>query len=425
MKHHLIGKKNIILLLIFFMMICTNAEEWEIVSEMPMPVKGGQAVVKDSLVYILGGYTDLTYEETNIVQVYNPRQNTWSVAVDTLKNPRYGHIALNYRHEMVIFGGVSENDSSLKMWNFTDPFYQYDFNANFNRKFATAQVNGNDLYLFGGYQPGYSQDDSTAFLPYIAEYHIPTSEFTFTDEGGYSNSQNPVQQISVLSGDNIFVMGGALNGIREDIYRFNMPGRSWGKMSNSLQDERAAGAAVLTIENRFAVIGGYNENTDALASVEEFEIFNEVPFSLGMLSELNTARSELTAVYFDTSIYVFGGQDILGNCLASVERLIIDPATTDIRPNVSSGPSGFQLYQNYPNPFNPKTVISYQLSAVSDVDLSIYNILGQKTAVLVFEQQSAGEYKIEWDAKNYSSGVYFCVLKTGMGIKMSKMILMR
>jgi flagellar hook assembly protein FlgD len=54
--------------------------------------------------------------------------------------------------------------------------------------------------------------------------------------------------------------------------------------------------------------------------------------------------------------------------------------------------------QNYPNPFNPKTAIGYQLSAVSTVELSIYNLLGQKVATLVSGKQAAGQHQIEWDA---------------------------
>ncbi len=58
----------------------------------------------------------------------------------------------------------------------------------------------------------------------------------------------------------------------------------------------------------------------------------------------------------------------------------------------------FQLDQNYPNPFNPVTAIGYRLAAVSQVDLGIYNILGQRVATLVSEQQNAGSYQVEWDA---------------------------
>jgi predicted phosphodiesterase len=67
----------------------------------------------------------------------------------------------------------------------------------------------------------------------------------------------------------------------------------------------------------------------------------------------------------------------------------------------------YQLFQNYPNPFNPATVISWQLPAGSDVDLSIYNILGEKVTNLVAERQKAGYHSVEWDASTFASGVYY------------------
>ncbi|MFC2084884.1 LVIVD repeat-containing protein, partial [Bacteroidota bacterium] len=63
-----------------------------------------------------------------------------------------------------------------------------------------------------------------------------------------------------------------------------------------------------------------------------------------------------------------------------------------------SVPSSFKLKQNYPNPFNPVTAIKYQLPQTTIVDLSIYNLLGQKVATLVSEEQPLGNYKVEWDA---------------------------
>ena len=88
-------------------------------------------------------------------------------------------------------------------------------------------------------------------------------------------------------------------------------------------------------------------------------------------------------------------------------------------------PGDFYLGQNYPNPFNPRTVIGYQLPASSHVDLSIYNLLGQKVATLVSERQSAGAYKVEWDAGKHSSGVYLCRLHAGSHIQTKKMILIK
>ena len=87
-------------------------------------------------------------------------------------------------------------------------------------------------------------------------------------------------------------------------------------------------------------------------------------------------------------------------------------------------PEQFALFQNYPNPFNPTTVISYQLPAVSEVDLSIYNILGQKVTTLVSEKQPAGTYKVEWDASSFSSGIYLYRLETDKGFVQSRKLIL-
>jgi predicted outer membrane repeat protein len=70
-------------------------------------------------------------------------------------------------------------------------------------------------------------------------------------------------------------------------------------------------------------------------------------------------------------------------------------------------PSEFMLAQNYPNPFNATTTIEYHLPTKSDVNLVIYNVIGQKIITIVSEKQSAGQYRHEWDASNMASGAYF------------------
>lgn len=71
-----------------------------------------------------------------------------------------------------------------------------------------------------------------------------------------------------------------------------------------------------------------------------------------------------------------------------------------------SAPEKFELFRNYPNPFNPVTVISYQLSVQSKVELKIYNMLGQEVAALVNTTQAPGYYPMSWNASGYSSGMY-------------------
>jgi parallel beta-helix repeat protein len=76
-------------------------------------------------------------------------------------------------------------------------------------------------------------------------------------------------------------------------------------------------------------------------------------------------------------------------------------------------PVCFSLSQNYPNPFNSRTVISYQLPTNNCVRLEIYNLLGQKVAMLVNSKQQAGRRSVVWDASGVTSGFYFYKLTSG------------
>ncbi|MCP4633433.1 MAG: T9SS type A sorting domain-containing protein [candidate division Zixibacteria bacterium] len=70
------------------------------------------------------------------------------------------------------------------------------------------------------------------------------------------------------------------------------------------------------------------------------------------------------------------------------------------------------LNQNYPNPFNATTNISFDLAQAGDVNLSVYNLQGQKVESLISDRMSAGNYTIRWDASMYSSGIYYYKLTT-------------
>jgi len=83
------------------------------------------------------------------------------------------------------------------------------------------------------------------------------------------------------------------------------------------------------------------------------------------------------------------------------------------------------LHQNYPNPFNPKTIINYELSITNDVDLSIYNVLGQKVVTLVAEKQIAGQHSIRWNASGLPNGIYYYRIKAGNFQNVKKMILLK
>jgi flagellar hook assembly protein FlgD len=88
------------------------------------------------------------------------------------------------------------------------------------------------------------------------------------------------------------------------------------------------------------------------------------------------------------------------------------------------------LSQNYPNPFNPQTVIQYALPHDCQVQVTIYNILGQKVRTLVNEYQKAGYKRVEWDSKSeqgeeVASGIYFYRIQAGEFGQVKKMVLIK
>jgi hypothetical protein len=90
----------------------------------------------------------------------------------------------------------------------------------------------------------------------------------------------------------------------------------------------------------------------------------------------------------------------------------------------------FNLSQNYPNPFNPETVIEYIISKNCQVEISIYNLVGQKVRTLLCEYQNAGEKKSTWDGRDnqgneLGSGIYFYRLQAGDFCQTKKMVLLR
>lgn len=88
-------------------------------------------------------------------------------------------------------------------------------------------------------------------------------------------------------------------------------------------------------------------------------------------------------------------------------------------------PLKYSLEQNYPNPFNPVTSINYQLAKNSEVILKVFDITGKEITTLVNQKQNAGYYKIEWDASQFSSGVYFYRLTASGFNEIKKMILLK
>lgn len=92
-----------------------------------------------------------------------------------------------------------------------------------------------------------------------------------------------------------------------------------------------------------------------------------------------------------------------------------DPVTAD----------RFSLSQNYPNPFNPATIINYTIPVSNHVNLSVYNLLGQKVATLVNGIKEAGRHQVMWETTGFPSGVYLYLIEVDNYQDCKKMILIK
>ena len=90
-----------------------------------------------------------------------------------------------------------------------------------------------------------------------------------------------------------------------------------------------------------------------------------------------------------------------------------------------NGPEQYSLDQNYPNPFNPSTLIKYSVAQDGFVNVSIFNLLGEKVATLVNSNMKAGSYELNFNASQLSSGVYFYSIEAGDFKAVRKMMLMK
>lgn len=77
----------------------------------------------------------------------------------------------------------------------------------------------------------------------------------------------------------------------------------------------------------------------------------------------------------------------------------------DVESISNETPTEFDLHQNYPNPFNPSTTIKYSIPKQSNVTLKVFDVLGSEVTTLVNKEQSQGNYEVEFDGSELTSGI--------------------
>jgi len=160
--------------------------------------------------------------------------------------------------------------------------------------------------------------------------------------------------------------------------------------------------------------GGTLVGTDSLGVF----LFSDEGDSLGSRNEglTNLNVHSFTA---DNNGYIYVGTD------NGLWKRPLSEIVTSIKEITTAFPSEFLLSQNYPNPFNPSTKIKYQVPQASQVQIKVFDVLGNEIETLVNEEKPAGTYELTWNAVNLPNGVYFYQLKAGEYTAVKKMILIK
>ncbi len=183
----------------------------------------------------------------------------------------------------------------------------------------------------------------------------------------------------------------------------------------------------------------FNQDSSSMGSNDDWDDWYELNFYMGEVSNTYSRvyyeSLPYTGTYYADAFPYYGtyngkeatiGNNATGTYLISVN--VQGPTSVE---EEDALPREFALDQNFPNPFNPVTTIQYRLKEPVHVNITIYNIMGQKVRTLVDVKQNTGSYAIQWNSvddfgQHVASGLYFYRIQAGdKFVKTNKMILMK
>ncbi|MBU2446710.1 MAG: carboxypeptidase regulatory-like domain-containing protein [Bacteroidetes bacterium] len=178
------------------------------------------------------------------------------------------------------------------------------------------------------------------------------------------------------------------------------------------QGDNLAGGIVLAIDVNGEIAGSAETDVNGSYTIEDIPA-GSYTLSVDAVGYLQGTTPSHTVDYANNSSE---GAD-----------LIVSPTftTSVVDKPVGTIPTGYELMQNYPNPFNPSTLIKFGIPEKSNVNIAVYNLIGEKVVDLVSEEMNAGYHEIQFNANQLSSGVYLYRIEAGRFISVKKMLLLK
>jgi hypothetical protein len=418
-------KYKIIILLgsLFFLFGESVGQMWKELPAMPIPVTQASAIALNDTIYVVGGLQGKDQTPSTLIQTFYPPTETWGVLTE-MKYARTFPLVASHADKLVIFGG-SEDPDGQNTLEVVDPGNPAPVisaqDQNFYRLGASAAMLDDWLYMFGGYQGNPLQPSSLHFISGLALDTFAVSSIDSTFFSGFL----PFEHSSAALNGLIYMFGGVVNTISNKVLRLDTDSGSLDQMPSMLTT-RASGAAVSDDHLNIYILGGYNQQQAALKSMEQYRISGNSVSSWG-LSPMLYARRAPCAVYYEDTIFVFGGIDEYGRLVQPVEAYIQHATSVE---KESEFPQDFELHQNYPNPFNLTTTISFKMPHPTSAKLEIYAANGQWVTTLFDKKLNQGRHLVEWKGLDNQqnpvpSGVYFYKLSTREWTKTLKCLLIK
>ncbi|TNE72405.1 T9SS type A sorting domain-containing protein [bacterium] len=197
----------------------------------------------------------------------------------------------------------------------------------------------------------------------------------------------------------------------------------WGNVNSYVKDSRTK-IVVQSLFGSHALIFDAEDLMNGVQNPEKVLVAKNTSSNLGGLF-----GSAIGKFFGDDKNYIILAQENDNNDAYQSSRAYAYPLDEEITATETANfdlPESVRLYQNYPNPFNPVTQIQYELTHQSVVSIEVFNMLGQKVAVLVHNKvMSAGNHKVSFNGEALSSGIYIYRLRANGTSLTSKMSLIK
>ena len=317
---------------------------------------------------------------------------------------------------------IKYNSDGVQQW-----VVRYNGPGNGGDGFVSVKTDNSNFIYITGFSDGGA---STGYDFYTAKYNPQGNQLWAKRYNGMGNHTDYPSDLGLDQSGNVYVTGGSIgnsdptdtmyatvkydnNGNQQWVQWYPGPSGS-SNMSHALVTDYS-GNVIITGSSFY---NGFNHYVTI-----KYDTYGNQKW-LMTYSGLEAGNDFATALAVDinNNVFVTGRSWGIDYDVATIKY---GPELLGIQTSGNTIPTEYSLEQNYPNPFNPETNIKFSIPVAGDVNLSVYDIQGNKVAVILNRFLSANEYNVKWDGTNFSSGVYFYKLQANSIISTKKMMLVK